>query len=96
MSELQNKILERLSAQGINLDLNSGYLRHKWLLAAALDLHCAAGGRLEDALELVQNYDSPPLDVATAVGNIIVETAVVSRAADLDMIQAAYNWIDRA
>lgn len=45
----------------------------------------------------MQSYtQSKTITIPDAVARMIVETAAVSHASDLDMVQAAYNWIDHA
>lgn len=94
MSELQNRIIQRVSQTGVAVGSGVPYARHASFLAAAFELFRAAGGHPEDALQVLNSHEPAQFDVASAVAHLLVETAIVSQVSDLDMVQAAYNWID--
>ena len=94
MSELQNRIVQRLAAAHSASPLQP-YDRHKQLIIAAVRLYYSAGGDAKALRDVVENVGpAPEADAPVAVANLMVEIAAVSQACDLDMVQAAYNWID--
>jgi hypothetical protein len=96
MSELQNRIVERLAELNGSPHLDPSYELRERLLKAAIGLFRASGGDMKEVTEIaVKAYDSKPLKVADAVAQMVVATAAVSHASDLDLVQAAYNWINK-
>jgi len=96
MSELQNRMIKQLKKDGWRLHAGASYDRQELLMKAALALYFAAGGKA-DALALpvaAATSSSAPID--TCIARLLAEVAAVSRAHDLDMMQAAYNWLDGA
>lgn len=95
MSELQNRIVERLAALDLLRQVDLTPDKREKLLAAAIDLFYAAGGNADELTEIVlKTNDHKRSEVADAVAQMVVATAAVSYASDLDLVQAAYNWID--
>lgn len=94
MSELQNRIIRQLQTRSKDREAHVLYDRKQQLLIAALNLFHAAGGSVTEIQEVAKCYQPIYNDVAEAVAAMMVETAALSHASDLDMIQAAYNWID--
>ncbi len=95
MSELQNRIVERLIALDLLRQVDLTPDKREKLMAAAIDLFYAAGGDAVELKEIVRKAnDHKHSDVADAVAQVVVATAAVSYASDLDLVQAAYNWID--
>lgn len=96
MSELQNRIVERLAALGRSQQTNLSSERRDMLMRAAISLFYAADGTADGLKEIVLHADDRKRrDIADAVAQIVVATAAVSHASDLDLVQAAYNWIDK-
>lgn len=95
MSELQNRIVERLAALDLLRQVDLTPDKRERLMTAAIDLFYAAGGDADELKEFVLGADDRNRrDVADAVAQMVVATAAVSHASDLDLVQAAYNWID--
>lgn len=95
MSELQNRIVERLGALDPLRQVALTPDKRERLMAAAISLFYAAGGNADELREIILKADDRQRrDVADAVAQMIVATAAVSHACDLDLVQAAYNWID--
>ncbi|MBN8952469.1 MAG: hypothetical protein J0H90_18035 [Rhizobium tropici] len=71
--------------------------RREAFLYRALALYFAAGG-IEDAIqpmiERVYSKNKPRVDIA--VGDVLYKLAGIGHAADIDIIQAAYNKLDDA
>lgn len=95
MSELQNRIIQQLQTREGKQPSASPYSRHQQLLRAAFEVYFAVGGDIKELDKYVHD-DQPPNRISTpeAIANLVVEIAAVSHASDLDMVQAAYNWID--
>lgn len=97
MSELQNRIIHQLASREGEQQLPQRYSRHRRLLHAAIELYYASGGSAQELNEFMQSHTQcTTVTVPEAVARMMVETAAVSHASDLDMVQAAYNWIDHA
>lgn len=95
MSELQNRIVERLAALDPLRQVALTPDKRERLMTAAIGLFYAAGGDADELKKIVLKADDRNrLDVADAVAQMVVATAAVSCASDLDLVQAAYNWID--
>lgn len=95
MSELQNRIVERLAALDLLRQVDLTPDKREKLITAAIGLFYAAGGDSDELNEIVlKANDHERSDVADAVAQMVVATAAVSYASDLDLVQAAYNWID--
>jgi hypothetical protein len=95
MSELQNRIVERLAALDLLRQVDLTPDKREKLMTAAIDLFYAAGGDADELKKIVLRVnDHKRSDVADAVAQMVVATAAVSYACDLDLVQAAYNWID--
>lgn len=95
MSELQNRIVNRLAALGHSRQMSLSSDKREMLLTSAISLFYAAGGTADELNEIVLRADGRErLSVADAVAQMVVATAAVSHASDLDLVQAAYNWID--
>ncbi|MBB3965919.1 hypothetical protein [Rhizobium metallidurans] len=95
MSELQNRIVERLGALDPLREVALTPDKRERLMTAAIGLFYAAGGDADDLKEIVLKADDRNRrDVADAAAQMVVATAAVSYASDLDLVQAAYNWID--
>ncbi len=95
MSELQNRIVERLAALDLLRQVDLTPDKREKLLVAAIGLFYAAGGDGDELRQVVMKADDHKRsDVADAVAQMVVATAAVSYASDLDLVQAAYNWID--
>ncbi len=97
MSELQNRIIQQLASREGDQRSPQRYNRHKHLLRAAIELYYTSGGSAQELTEFMQSHTQrKTITIPEAVATMIVETAAVSHASDLDMVQAAYNWIDHA
>lgn len=95
MSELQNRIVERLAALDLLRQVDLTADKREKLMTAAIDLFYAAGGDADELKKIVLRADDRKgRDVADAVAQMVVATAAISYASDLDLVQAAYNWID--
>lgn len=95
MSELQNRIVERLAALDLLRQVDLTPDKRGKLMTAAIDLFYAAGGDGDELREIVlKANEHKRSNVADAVAQLVVATAAVSYASDLDLVQAAYNWID--
>lgn len=95
MSELQNRIVERLAALDLLQQVGLSPDKREKLMTAAIGLFYAAGGDGDELRQIVLKADDHKRsDVADAVAQMVVTTAAVSCASDLDLVQAAYNWID--
>ena len=95
MSELQNRIVQRLGALDPLRQVAITPDKRERLMTAAIGLFYAAGGDADDLKEIVLKADDRNRrDVADAVAQMVVATAAVSYASDLDLVQGAYNWID--
>lgn len=95
MSELQNRIIERLAAEGDDHLVKQEYGRHRAFLDAALLVYLSIGGSLGELKSLVGDIScAREINIGQAVANLMVETSAISHAHDIDMVQAAYNWID--
>lgn len=95
MSELQNRIVERLAALDLLRQADLTPDTREKLITAAIDLFYAAGGDADELKKITLKADDRKgCDVADAVAQMVVATAAVSYASDLDLVQAAYNWID--
>ncbi|MDH0117574.1 MULTISPECIES: hypothetical protein [Rhizobium/Agrobacterium group] len=95
MSELQNRIVERLGALDPLRQVALTPDKRERLMTAAIGLFYAAGGDADDLKEIVLKADDRNRrDVADAVAQMVVATAAVSYASNLALVQAAYNWID--
>lgn len=95
MSELQNRIVERLEALDLLQQVDLTADKREKLMTAAIGLFHAAGGDDDELREIVlKANDHKRSNVAEAVAQMVVATAAVSYASDLDLVQAAYNWID--
>lgn len=95
MSELQNRAVELLKLQPGSLPMTDAALRHH-LLTVCLSLYRAMGGSEPVAEDLVrESFSTPPADVATSVGDLMMAVAGLSHLQDIDMVQAAYNTLDR-
>ena len=96
MSELLNRIVERLAA--LDGSKQAGGVtseQRERIVAAAISLFYATGGDVDELKKIVARADSrKSVAVADAIAQIVVAAAAVSCASDLDMVQAAYNWID--
>ncbi len=96
MSELQNRIVKRLTTLGCSRQRGLSSHKREALLTAAIDLFYAAGGESDELKEIILSADDRArLNVADAVAGMVVATAAVSHDSDLDLVQAAYNWIDK-
>lgn len=97
MSELQNRIIQQLASREGAQPSPRRYNRHNHLLRAAIELYYTSGGSAEELNDFIQSHTQRKTNnIPEAVARMIVETAAVSHASDLDMVQAAYNWIDQA
>ena len=95
MSELQNRIVERLGALDPLRQVALTPDKRERLMTAAIGLFYAAGGDSDELREIVlKANEHKRSNVADAVAQVVVATAAVSYASDLDLVQAAYNWID--
>ncbi len=81
--------LDRSQPAGLSSD------KRKKLVTAAIGLYYASGGRAEELKEIILKANNHHRsNAADAVAQMVVATAAVSCASDLDLVQAAYNWID--
>ncbi|MBU1316515.1 MULTISPECIES: hypothetical protein [Pseudorhizobium] len=95
MSELQNRAVELLNQQSGSPPMTDAALRHH-LLTVSLGLYRAMGGSEPHARDLLQqSFAMPPADVPTSVGDLMMAVAGLSHLQDIDMVQAAYNTLDR-
>jgi hypothetical protein len=95
MSELQNRIVERLGALNPLRQVALTPDKRERVMTAAIGLFYAAGGDSDELREIVlKANEHKRSNVADAVAQVVVATAAVSYASDLDLVQAAYNWID--
>jgi hypothetical protein len=95
MSELQNRIVERLVALDRLRQVDLTPDKREKLMTAAIGLFHATGGDGDELREIVLKANEHNRgNVADAVAQMVVATAAVSYASDLDLVQAAYNWID--
>jgi hypothetical protein len=87
MSELQNHIIQQLASREGEQRLLQRYNRHNHLLRAAIELYYASGGNAEDLHELIQAHmPRKTTDIPEAIARMVVETAAVSHASDLDVV----------
>lgn len=87
MSELQNRIVERLGALDPLREVALTPDKRERLMTAAIGLFYAAGGDADDLKEIVLKADDRNRrDVADAVAQMVVATAAVSYASDLDLV----------
>lgn len=87
MSELQNRIVERLGALDPLREVALTPDKRERLITAAIGLFYAAGGDADDLKEIVLKADDRNRrDVADAVAQVVVATAAVSYASDLDLV----------
>jgi hypothetical protein len=97
MSEYQNRAIELMHMQeGIDSlsDLDD---RREAFMRAAIQLYQAMGGDPDElAAGLEDAYSQPPPGIDVAIGDVLYTLAGVGHGADLDIIQAAYNKLDRA
>ncbi|WP_075292909.1 hypothetical protein [Pararhizobium arenae] len=97
MSELQNRIIERLATPDGLQRASGSDDKREMLVTAALHLFFAFGGNADELRKVVSSANKKKsTSVADAVAEVVVATAAISSAADLDMVQAAFNWIDSA
>lgn len=95
MSELQNRIVERLTALDRSQEAGLASDTREKLMTAAIGLFYASGGGADELQHIcLKAVDHKTSDVADAVAQMVVATAAVSHESDLDLVQAAYNWID--
>lgn len=96
VSEYQNNAVRLAVAQlGESQALDLARLRVH-LLDASIALHRLLGGSMEDADHSIQRvYSEPRGEIADRVAEIMSALAGVSQANDIDMMQAAYNLVDR-
>lgn len=96
MSELQNRIIQRLIGDGEYANGDHAYSRQEQYLKAALSLYFSIGGSVDELERAVAGgLGREDRDIGDVVADILVETAAVSYSRDLDMVQAAFNWIDK-
>lgn len=85
-----------MAALGRSQQTNLSSEKRDMVMRAAISLFHAAGGTADDLKGIVlQADDRKRRDIADAVAQMVVATAAVSHASDLDLVQAAYNWIDK-
>jgi hypothetical protein len=95
MSELQNRIVERLASVDRLQQAGLSSEQRQKLMTAAIGLFFASGGNADELKDIVlKATDHKCSDLANAVARMVVATAAVSYASDLDMVQAAHNWIN--
>lgn len=93
MSEIQNRAVRML--QQNSLDMTTASCRFQ-MLKAALELYRSTGGSEQAARDLCTGaFRGASRDVATGIGEVMISLAAVSHLSDLDMMQAAYNELDR-
>lgn len=96
MSEYQNRAIELMQMrEGIDSlsDLDD---RREAFMRAAVQLYQALGGDpnvLADSVE--DTYSQPALGIDIAIGDVLYTLAGIGHGADFDIIQAAYNKLDR-
>ncbi len=96
MSELQNRIIQRLNSDGTYLQGDHVYSRQEQYLRTALALYFSMGGTVEKLNQTLPTVKREPYeDIGDRIADVVVEIAAVSHARDLDMVQAAFNWIDK-
>ncbi len=95
MSELQNNavaLLNKLEAG--TPDVSIPY-RRKRLLQQAFQLHRSLGGRTTEIETVVADLLKAPVErIDEAVAFLMIESAAVRYASDIDMVQATYNKLD--
>lgn len=96
MSEIQNRAVRLLMLQQGSANIRIAEQRLR-VLTAALALYRASGGSEQAARDLCSDVFSkaPVVEMANGMGDIMLSLAALSRACDLDMMQAAYNSLDR-
>ncbi len=66
------------------------------MLKAALDLYRSAGGTEQSVRDLCSKaFHAESREVADATADLMLALAAVSHLSDIDMMQAAYNELDR-
>jgi hypothetical protein len=94
MSEVQNRAVRMLQQETLNMSIS--YYRFQ-MLKVAVELYRAAGGSERLARDLCSEvFQETPKDVAAGVGELMIVLAGISHLSDLDMMQAAYNELERA
>lgn len=95
MSEFQNRAVELFNARPGSGPLSSAEFRFQ-MLKASLALYRAAGGSESVAQNLFEEgFSGTQEDAARSVGELMMAVAGVSHLHDMDMMQAAYNALDR-
>lgn len=93
MSEIQNRAVRMLQQNGLDMTVASYRVQ---MLKAALALYRSTGGTEQVARELCAGaFQGRSGAAATGIGDAMIALAAVSHLSDLDMMQAAYNELDR-
>ena len=96
MSEYQNNTIDiaiRKEGEDKILDITKA---RRDLLDASLKLYRALGGSQSEVVTLLAFlYQGDKEPVANSIGDVMKALAIVSHNNDLDMMQAAYNLLDR-
>ncbi|MCB5201185.1 hypothetical protein LH464_01680 [Neorhizobium sp. T786] len=93
MSELQNRAVRMLQQESLNMTVSD----HRFqMLKVALALYRSSGGSERMARDLcAEAFKEPRKDIAAGIGEIMIVLAGISHLNDLDMMQAAYNELER-
>lgn len=95
MSELQNKAVTLAMQSEGDLLSQSPADRSVPFLESALHLYFALGGDSERAMALASaRRPAAARKPDAAIADVMIEVAVASHLADLDMVQATYNRLD--
>ena len=96
MGEYQNRAVALLTARLGTESITDLKGRNEAYLAAAIDLFHALGGSAEElaaVAEAARERPAPAVDMA--IGELMEELAAIGTLNDFDIMQAAYNTLDR-
>ena len=96
MSEYQNKAVALMTAHLGTETAFDPQERNKAYLAAAINLFHALGGSAEELAAAAEAASDKPVPTAdVAIGELMKELAAIGTLKDFDIMQAAYNTLDR-
>lgn len=95
MSEYQNKAVALMTARLGTEAASDITARNRAFLAAAISLFHALGGSDEELAAAAQTAGDAVPAVDVAIGDVMRELAAIGTLSDLDIMQAAYNTLDR-
>lgn len=96
MGEYQNKAVALMTARLGARSTFDPRERNQACLASAIRLFYALGGSAEELAATADMARSKPVPAADiAIGDVMEELAAIGTLKDLDIMQAAYNTLDR-